>query len=121
MRVYVAGKFQDKVQVKWLMDRLEELGHDITFDWTTEHYAKKEETAEDAEQCLSGVFDADVFVGLFTEDYIYKGALIEMGFAMAEEGRIYIIGHAIDSCIFSKLADRQFDTEYEFLNYIANE
>ena len=81
MRFYVGSKFEERLKVRWLMDRLEDLGHEITFDWTTEHYQNKEETPEDAEECIHGVFDAHAYVGLFIEDYHYKGALVELGVA----------------------------------------
>ena len=121
MRFYVAGKFDDRLCVRGLMDKLEELGHEITFDWTTEHYQNKEETHEDAMECFDGVGSADAFIGLFVNDLPYKGALVEMGAALGWYADVYIIGHAIDSCIFSKLATQQFENEEEFLGFIRNE
>lgn len=121
MKVYVAGKFQDRTKVRGLMDKLEGLGHEITFDWTIEHYAKKEETIEDAVECLQGVIDAEVYVGLFVEDHIYKGALVELGIALTSNILVYLIGHAIDSTIFTLLADKKFENEEEFLDYIGGE
>ena len=37
MRVYVAGKWQDREMVREIMDDLENMGHEITVDWTNPH------------------------------------------------------------------------------------
>ena len=34
MKIYVAGKYQDRARVKLLHASLRELGHEITLDWT---------------------------------------------------------------------------------------
>ena len=115
---YIASKFEERETARRLMDGLEALGHKITFDWTTEHYQTKEETKEDAQECLDGVFNADAFVGLFVEDYIYEGSLVEMGEALADDVPVYIVGHAIDSCLFTKLATGRFETMLEFLDFV---
>lgn len=118
MKLYIAGKFQERKQVRWLMDRLVELGHTITFDWTTAHYETKEETPEDAVECVRGVINADAYVGVFIMDYTYKGALIEMGVALGLDKKVYIIGHAIDSLFIKHPNVQQFDNELEFLSYV---
>ena len=117
MKIYVASKFNERLKVRWLMDKLEDMGHEITFDWTTEHYQHKEETREDAKECMNGVLLSDAYVGMFLEDYHYKGALVELGIALTIDIPVYVIGHAMDSCIFTKLTHK-FETETEFLSFI---
>ena len=34
MEFYVAGKFSDRKNIRKLMDKLEGLGHAISYDWT---------------------------------------------------------------------------------------
>ncbi len=120
MKVYVAGKFEEGKQVKVLQELLRKLGHTITFDWSIDEYKQKEPESRDALLCKQGVIDADLYVGLFVNNNAYKGALIEMGIALAEDMPVCIIGHAIDSCIFLKLPDiTQFDDIPTFLSWIG--
>ncbi len=100
MKIYVAGKFEERASVKVIQNALRALGHTITFDWTTDEYKSKKPSTEDAISCKKGVLDADLYVGLFVHDNVYKGALVELGVALSEDMPVFIIGHAIDNCLF---------------------
>ena len=99
MRIYVAAKWEEKDAARHIMSMLEGYGHTITYDWTQ---CATCDTAQ-AEADRLGVMTADAFVGLFARDLKYQGALTEFGMACARAIPCYLVGHAIDSCIFTKL------------------
>ena len=114
MKFYIAGKFEERADVRKLMDKVEALGHTITCDWTIHeqsdyriHYAIAD---------VEGVQSCDVYVGRFLNENSYKGALTEMGVALGQAKKVIVIGHAIDSCIFVNHPNvLKLETEEEFL------
>jgi nucleoside 2-deoxyribosyltransferase len=87
MRVYVAGNWNKRKEIRALMDRLEEMGHTITHDWTsyertyTSDHARNEDCAL---RDVEGVVGADLLIALLTEpDYAYRGTSSELGAALA--------------------------------------
>ena len=119
MRFYIASKFEERLKVRWLMDRLEDLGHEITHDWTGQSWDDSKNLTQYALDAIQGVRNAECIVGVFIEDCHYQGSIGEVVLALADNIPTYIIGHAIDSCIFTKLATKRFETEMEFLNFIG--
>ncbi len=99
MRFYIAGKFEERAEVRKLMDKVEELGHTITCDWTK--HRDKGFLVQYAVADVEGVQGCDVYVGRFINENSYKGALSEMGMALGLDKKVVVIGHAIDSCIFT--------------------
>lgn len=99
-RFYVAGKFEEKEQVKEIILELEEAGHTITYDWTIH---EDDNPQMQALKCLGGVIDADMFIFLAERALPYKGAFVEMGAALTHGKPVLVIGDAIDSCIFMKM------------------
>ena|SRR5437762_12072580 len=100
LKVYVAGKVEDKERVREIQTQLRQVGHTITLDWTTASQDSRQQALKD----IRGVADADVFVGVFEEDYAYRGTLVEMGAALALGKPVYILGNAttVRRCIFMK-------------------
>lgn len=98
LKVYVASKWENKRRVREVMGMLELSGHEITYDWTHQEVDTRTQAIRD----LRGVVDADVYVGIFEEEASYKGALVEMGAALALGKPVYILGDwsGIDQCIF---------------------
>ena len=97
MKIYVASKFEDKERVRDAMFSLKEAGHTITKDWTTSTGFILKEAFED----LNGVRDCDIFIGFFDNpDIKYKGAIAELGMAIALGKSCYIIGNELDDMIF---------------------
>ncbi len=120
MKFYVAGKFQDRKNVRKLMDKIQDLGHAITYDWTID-----EENAEgypilNTLNDTRGVQICDTYVGRFIKKNRYRGALVEFGIALGLGKRICIIGHEADECIFTNHPSVQhFDNEQDFLDYVV--
>ena len=97
MRIYVAGKWEEKHGVRIAQQMLRNAGHEITFDWTAQPNTKNE--AELDKQCLcdiEGVMSADALVAvLVNEDkYIWKSAnrYAEIGIAIGVGIPVYILG-----------------------------
>lgn len=96
-KIYVAGSWKDRVQIRaeW-MDKLEDMGHTITHDWT-----KSEEErggCRDIEyhelcsaQDVQGVIDCDILLIVMdstNSEYQYRGTFTELGVALgANKGR----------------------------------
>lgn len=118
MLVYVAGKWQERMTIRKLMDQIEELGHTITYDWTcyeTEYVPphtedavivygswvnKRELMEQSLDDCL-GVSIADCLVVYAMNPHKYTGTCTEMGIAIHKRIPIYIIGHGLDHNIFT--------------------
>jgi len=100
MRFYVAGKWEDRENVRVIQNALVEMGHEISCDWT---WHEKEDPGYPHQYSIDdiqGVKDAHFYIGLFEGDFNYKGALVELGAALALEKPCYIIGRGIDGCMF---------------------
>jgi len=122
MRIYVAGKWQEKPQVRAVQTALIAAGHVITHDWTiaelghdhiggpdwvqvySKWYDPKELEAQ-ARGDLIGVQTADAIVVCAINPHKYSGTLTEMGIALGCGHRVLIIGDNIDSNIFSWLSE----------------
>ncbi len=104
MKIYVAGKYEDKDRVRFIHQLLIQMGHEITLDWTNHEIypndAIAERLLEFASDDIKGVKEADLYIGLMTIPYQYKGLYVEMGVALGKGIPVYIIGSAGDSCIF---------------------
>ena len=83
------------------MDRLTAAGHVITFNWTTAEQFCVEQAVMDKQ----GVMTADALVFIAEKDYQFKGAYVELGMAVARGIPIYIMGEAINACIFILLPE----------------
>lgn len=101
MKFFVSGKFEDRLNIRRLQSELIKRGHTIAEDWTYHEYTDKGYPVEYAIADIEGVIRADIYVGRFVGDYNYKGALVELGAALALRKPCIVIGHAIDSCIFT--------------------
>ena len=103
MKFYVAGKWQDRELIREIMDKLEAMGHEITVDWTRHEYPDNEDVLSIwATLDIHGVQTCDTFVVLFINGHRFRGALVEVGAALAMHKRVCVIGNDEDSCIFLK-------------------
>lgn len=99
MKFYVASKFENTARVREVIQELTQMGYYNTYDWTYSDGRNKNQAYLD----LNGVLAADFLVGIFEEEYHYKGALVEMGVAIAQGIPIFILGDFIDRMIFMEL------------------
>lgn len=101
MKVYLAGRFDEREQIRQMQTKLREHGHAITLDWTTHeplgHYGDNQELSRAyAKEDLEGVIQADVFIFL-TSSTVGTGTHTELGVAIREyqasgTPRVYVIG-----------------------------
>jgi len=83
MKIYVAGKFEEKDQVLSLYKVLREMGHVVSYDWTGHKKLKpyQENQAGAAQYALNefnGILDADIFIFLSNQTvtlYLWNLAL----------------------------------------------
>lgn len=106
MKIYLAGKWEERYKIKEYMGRLQKQGHTITCDWFhhdtefLDNVGKTQVAREDfagATTCNILIFIAET-VGLK-----YTGSLVEMGGALAMNRQVAVVGHGIDHCLFIHL------------------
>lgn len=121
MKIYVAGKYQERQYARFLMNRLEEVGHTITCDWTDQAtYPPDYITFRNPVDDINAIRDCDIYVGIFQNKHNYRGALVEMGAALISGKPTYILGKAEESCVFMKHPlVRIFNTEEELLGALC--
>ena len=101
MKFYIATKFQNKKRFDEVKAQMEAQGHTITYDWSN----AKVNDIDQAMRDVLGVKEADIVIGIFEDEYVYKGAIAEIGMAMAWGKSIFILGDWLDNMIFMKLAN----------------
>lgn len=91
-KVYLAAKFEEYEQARWLMTQLRERGFTITYDWTPHAltFPPESEHWKQAVLDVAGVVDCDYFIQLHHPKS--KGALVELGVALALHKNIIVIG-----------------------------
>lgn len=106
MRVYVAGKWEDRERVRKIQQWLLAAGHEITCDWTCHDFGpdgvkgNEEDFQAIALEDIEAVKRADAVVAVMERPYAYKGLYVEIGACLAQGTPVYVLGDAGDSCIF---------------------
>lgn len=121
MRIYIAGKYQEREYVRRLMDKLEKMGHTITCDWTDQIlYPPDKITSRNAIDDINGIRECDVYIGVFINKHNYRGAFVEMGAALMAGKPTYILGSTEESMVFMwHPLVGMFDTEGELLEALS--
>ena len=100
MKIYVAGKFENKEAILEVHKRLEKMGHSISYNWTTHQNIKPYTTNQEmactyAQNEIDGIFNSDCFIYFSAE----KGHTLLMEFGAAlmlakvtSKPKIYAIG-----------------------------
>jgi nucleoside 2-deoxyribosyltransferase len=111
VKVYVAGKFQEKERVRRVQALVREYGHEITCDWTVEDDSLFDGEAlraywrRCAQDDVAGVRACDALILL--PHARGKGLWVELGIALALNKRVIVVGFDGDDshqpCIFCKL------------------
>lgn len=95
----MASKFENQDEVGAIIYYLTERGFINTYDWRGGEVINKTQ----AELDMNGVKDCDFIVGIFGADYLYKGAIAEIGMAMVLGKQVFIMGNWLDKMIFMQL------------------
>jgi nucleoside 2-deoxyribosyltransferase len=131
MKIYVAGKWSHKDFITEQMKLLQEMGYQITHNWTKNESITRspEELSKFAELDVNGVLHADVVLVYMTDkDYPYRGTFTEIGVALGSNKQILIVCPDKDSycrtnCFFYHPHIKHFDTvgmEMGYLNTLIN-
>jgi len=99
LKVYVAGKFEERNLIRQLMDKIEDAGHDITYDWTVN--TESDGLNNCATWDMIGVRKADLLFVYAVNDWKYLGAPAEIGGALALFKKVYILGNGLRDLVFS--------------------
>jgi len=97
-KIYFAGKWEERKIIRSLMNAIESAGHEITWDWTGEEEGA--DLMKHAVADIIGVQSADIYIVLAKRDLDYKGAYCEFGAALGLNKPVFVIGDAMNSCIF---------------------
>lgn len=103
MKFYIASRIKKANQVEKITQKLKSLGHSITFDWTKQPnlrpYDKNlKQSATISKQSLSAIKSCDFFVLL--TDQAGTGMHTELGIALAENKKIFVVGKHLNTNIF---------------------
>ena len=121
MKIYAAGKWEDRARVSSIMRMLEGMGHEITCDWTDHKYEDEDYPQQYCADDVQGVKDADLYLGIFVADYHYRGALVEMGIALGADIPVWLLGDKADGCIFTNHPSvRKFQEWGELFDALAS-
>jgi nucleoside 2-deoxyribosyltransferase len=91
MKVYVAGKWDDRSTINTVQAELVKMGHHITHDWTSVECISKSQ-ADRAVLDINGVQKADaVLVLMLDETYPYRGTFTEIGCALGLNKYIVVV------------------------------
>lgn len=99
MKIYLAGKWSDKINMRKMMMELEEIGHTITHNWTNNETPTRspQELAYFAKLDIDGVINADYVIAYMDDPkYAYRGTFTEIGCAIGCKKRIIIVSPDYD-------------------------
>ncbi|MHA1170206.1 MAG: hypothetical protein ACTSRU_20455 [Candidatus Hodarchaeales archaeon] len=120
MKFYIAGKFEEKEEIRKRMDIIESFGHKITHDWT--HEKKDYDSKRSAKLAVKGVLDCDFLVIIAEKELQYRGTYTELGLAIGSGKIVFIIGNSLDENIFvNHHLVNKHHTWGHFLDFVYNE
>ena len=111
MDFYIASTITNKKTVKYIIDKLLELCHNVTVDWTddnsiseSERECNVEEMKRIAHRDFEGVMSCDVFV-LLTDPSDGRSMYVELGIALASQvlrgfPTTYVLGSMSNQSVF---------------------
>lgn len=97
MKYYIATKIENALAHNVLCDRLNQMGHEITYDWTKQESLDKGTCTEVAINEAKGIIDCDFFVML---GVLGRGTHVELGMAIALNKTIFHIHNSDKDCVF---------------------
>ncbi len=124
MRIYVAGKWEEKSRVRVAQQILRDVGHEITFDWTQQ--PSTEDEVELNRQCIQdikGVMSADAIVAVLIDEDTYlcdsANRYVEIGIAIGSTIPVYILGEPREDFLFRRYTNvHTFKTMQEIIDAI---
>lgn len=139
MRIYVAGKWDDKVPIQQVMGYLVSMGHTITHDWTRFEVGTNphinifdsrphhlQHLSISAQLDIDGVRHADLVLVLMTDSkYAYRGSFSELGCALGLGKPIVMVcpdpnAYCRSNCFFHHPSIIHFNDVDSALKYIVS-
>lgn len=129
MKIYVAGKFEEKDIILDTHKKLEDMGHDISYNWTIHKnikpYIKNQKIASQyAQNEFNGILNSDIFIYLTNQTG--HTLFMEFGTALASlkitgKPQIFAVGaHNSDSTWFFNPLIKRINTLEEVIEEIHN-
>lgn len=98
--VYVAGKWEDRKRAKVCMQKAEGCGLKVVLDWTNHEENGEEALRKWSQLEVEAIRKCSTAIFLFDWQAHYRGALVELGVALALKKRVVIVGCEADACAF---------------------
>ena len=92
-KVYIAGKWANKKEMKNKINIVKKMGFIITHDWTTNETLTRshKELGHYAKLDIDGVTNADILIAVMDDPlYAYRGSFTEIGCALGQNKRVII-------------------------------
>ena len=106
-KVYVAGSYADRENIRKMIELLEFNRFEITENWTWHESVEEEKKEEYAKRDFRGVAQCDVFI-LVIPPKASPGKYTELGMALAWNKFIIAIGNPGDSLFHTLIPDENF-------------
>jgi len=94
-KVFVAGKYADRLLLREKMLILQKLGYVITYDWSLIDCDNKNTTLSKQDIAMMdvvGVKKCDILVIILDDkDYTYRGTMVELGIAIGLNKKIFVV------------------------------
>ncbi len=103
MKFYISSRTKETKKIKEITQKLKDLGHSITFDWTKQTNLKPynkniKQSTIFSKHTISAIKNCDYFIILTNQ--AGTGMHTEMGVAIAEKKKIFVIGKHLNTNIF---------------------
>ena len=98
MKIYLAGALKNKIFIRQKMTELQQLGHQITHDWTKfETIPLIDEFPRRAVDDINGVKETDLLIAIMDDaKYAYRGTFTEIGCALGLNKNVLILCPVIE-------------------------
>lgn len=128
MKIYLAGKWTEKKDIKDKMNELIEMGHTITHDWTSFESEGKgvEKKQQSAIKDIQAVRDCDILVAIMNDKtYPFRGTFTEIGCGLGLNKPIIILcqdddAYCTTNCFYYHPNIKHFKTWNQVLKVITN-
>lgn len=100
VKVFLSCSWEDRHRAHSLMGLLWADGFQVTLDWTTHSGDSKQDRKKWAELEMAAVRESTFYIGMFDTPHQRRGALCELGAALANRTNVIIVGDYEDACCF---------------------
>lgn len=129
IKLYIAGKWDDKEIIREHMNQMESFGYQITHDWTKNESLTRniDDLSNFAKLDIDGVINADIVLVIMTDKtYTYRGTFTELGASIATGKKIVIYcpdkdSYCCTNCFFHHPNIQHFEQWDEVLKFMKSQ